>query len=212
MTDLENRLREVEGKRGAMLLEYEKDKAKWSLEKDHFNSKTGELQENVERLEKKIETLLRENEKLKNDKNNTKRSTSNLNRANQSGINNSILGGIKDSNTTTFIPSYKDKEGGHYERSKPYNMGSNIPQSTNPYQKDFNKLFEGIDMNSSRIGSDKSFEKYDSTKFDKYDSNPYNKYAHKFSIRPTNSKTSSSSTNPIKLIDEENGNPETTEK
>ena len=40
INDIENRLREVEAKRGQLMLDYEKDKAKFSLEKDHWESKT----------------------------------------------------------------------------------------------------------------------------------------------------------------------------
>lgn len=206
ITDIENRLREVEGKRGAMLLEYEKDKAKWSLEKDHFNSKSTELQENVERLEKKVETLLRENEKLKADKNNSKRSSSI--KQNQM-VNNSFIGAI--ANAGGFMPT---KEMAQFASNKVFN-----PLSNNPYQKDFNKLFEN-DLNSSRFlssdrnDSNKSFEKYDSNLNSNRYENPYSKLAHKFSIRPTANLNSSSSTvntqgNQQK---EENGNGNTEEK
>lgn len=193
ITESENRLREVEGKRGALLLEYEKDKAKWSLEKDHYSSKTSELQEIVEKLEKKIENLLRENEKLKSDKNNTKRSTSRNTLA--AGMSSSILtsagniGNInRDSTTTGFFAGLKEKDWSQYNQPKPYNSSANVNNSNNPYQKEINKLLDNIDnLNSSRnIIDDKSFEKYDSSKFDKYD-NPYNKYTnnHKYSIKPS---------------------------
>ena len=62
-------LREAEGKRGVLLLELEKEKAKWDIEKDNLNTKCQELNDKVNSLEKKNETLLRENEKLKNEKN-----------------------------------------------------------------------------------------------------------------------------------------------
>jgi len=216
ITESDNRLREVEGKRGAMLLEYEKDKAKWSLEKDHYNSKTSELQEIVEKLEKKIENLLRENEKLKSDKNNTKRSTSRNTLV--TGLNSSVLpptGNLnKDISNTGFFANIKDKDFCQFNQQKVFN--SVLNSSNNPYQKDINKLLDNIDnLNSSRINlDDKSFEKYDSSKFDKYE-NPYNKYSnHKYSIKPSslmnskeNSLNNTSSSNFVnKLLKDEDLN------
>ncbi len=65
ISDYEIRLRELESKRGAYMLEYEKEKAKWGLEKDHYICKNQEYQETIDKLERRNETLLRENEKLK---------------------------------------------------------------------------------------------------------------------------------------------------
>jgi hypothetical protein len=62
-------LREAEGKRGALLLELEKEKAKWNIEKDNLINKNQELNDRITTIEKKNENLLRENEKLKNEKN-----------------------------------------------------------------------------------------------------------------------------------------------
>jgi hypothetical protein len=62
-------LREAEGKKGALLLELEKEKAKWNIEKDNLITKNQELNDRISTNEKKIESLLRENEKLKNEKN-----------------------------------------------------------------------------------------------------------------------------------------------
>ena len=64
INDIENRLREVEVKRRQLMLDYEKDKVKFSLEKDHRESKTKELQDTLDRLEKKIENLLRSSKDL----------------------------------------------------------------------------------------------------------------------------------------------------
>lgn len=51
-----------------MIFEFEKERARWSLEKDHFMNQKQEIQEMVDRLQKKNEDLLKENEKLKSDK------------------------------------------------------------------------------------------------------------------------------------------------
>ena len=69
ITENERGLREAECKRGALLLELEKEKAKWNIEKDNFITKNGELNDKIASLERKNENLLRENEKLKNEKN-----------------------------------------------------------------------------------------------------------------------------------------------
>lgn len=60
ITDSEARCKEAETKRGFIVLEYEKEKARWSLEKDHLTSNIYELQETVERLQKKVEILLKD--------------------------------------------------------------------------------------------------------------------------------------------------------
>ena len=69
ISEIEKNLREAEGKRGALLLELEKEKAKWNIEKDNLINKNQELNERIATIEKKNENLLRENEKLKNEKN-----------------------------------------------------------------------------------------------------------------------------------------------
>ena len=69
IAEIEKNLRDAEGKKGALLLELEKEKAKWNIEKDNLISKYSELNDKLTRLEKKNESLLRENEKLRNEKN-----------------------------------------------------------------------------------------------------------------------------------------------
>ena len=69
IAEIEKNLREAEGKRGALLLESEKEKAKWDIEKDNLYTKVSELNDKIASLEKKNESLLRENERLKNEKN-----------------------------------------------------------------------------------------------------------------------------------------------
>ena len=62
-------MRDAEGKKGSLLLELEKEKAKWNIEKDNLVTKYSELNDKLTRVEKKNEGLLRENEKLRNEKN-----------------------------------------------------------------------------------------------------------------------------------------------
>ena len=68
IADIEKNLREAEGKRGVLLLELEKEKAKWDIEKDNLQTKCQEYNDRIITLEKKNENLLRDNEKLKNEK------------------------------------------------------------------------------------------------------------------------------------------------
>jgi len=194
INEIETRNRDAESKRGVLMLDYEKDKAKWSLEKDHFLSKVSDFQETVEKIEKKNETLLRENEKLKIDKNNIKRSSSNLRNPNPntSMMNTSILGGKIDNNTSTFI---SNKDISQYNQPRLFN--NNPTSSTNPYGKEMNKILGELDtVNTSKILNEKSFERYDSSKYDKYDTS-YNKF--KYAIRSSNSVIP-------KPKEEENGN------
>ena len=59
---------EVESKRGVMMMEFEKERAKWSLERDHLLLQKNESQEVIAKLEKRKENLLLENDKLKSER------------------------------------------------------------------------------------------------------------------------------------------------
>ena len=43
ITDLENKYKEVESKRSALIFEFEKERAKWNLDKDHLNNLKNDL-------------------------------------------------------------------------------------------------------------------------------------------------------------------------
>ena len=92
IAEIEKNLREAEGKRGALLLESEKEKAKWDIEKDNLYNKVSELNDKIQTLEKKNESLLRENERLKNEKNNLRNRGYNKN--NESRYVSHISGGV----------------------------------------------------------------------------------------------------------------------
>lgn len=79
MSLIENKYKDAEQKRNQLLFEYEKERSKWNMDKDHLIQQKNESQELVEKLEKKKELLLRENEKLRNDNKVTKRSINLLN-------------------------------------------------------------------------------------------------------------------------------------
>ena len=65
--ELETRLKEIEGRKGASLFEYEKDKARWKVERDQLISEKLALLENLDNQTQKVEALTRENEKVKAD-------------------------------------------------------------------------------------------------------------------------------------------------
>lgn len=72
--ELEQKYKEVESRRSALIFEFEKERAKWNLDKDHLTNLRNELTDQLDKLEKKKEMLLRENEKLKNEQRATRRS------------------------------------------------------------------------------------------------------------------------------------------
>ena len=67
MRDLEGKGTSVTAKQTELLLNFEKERAKWEHEKSYILNQKEDATENSARLEKKVESLLRENEKLKND-------------------------------------------------------------------------------------------------------------------------------------------------
>lgn len=75
-----SKLRETEGKgtsvqakQTEILLNFEKERAKWEHEKSYLMNQKEDAIESQQRLEKKVESLLRENEKLKNDMRNNRK-------------------------------------------------------------------------------------------------------------------------------------------
>ena len=74
ISEAEQKYRESESKRNALIFEHEKERAKWNLERDHLINQKNELQDTLDKLEKKKEMLLRENEKLKNESKVSRRS------------------------------------------------------------------------------------------------------------------------------------------
>lgn len=68
LNEVEQKCKDLENKRSSMIFEFEKERAKWGLERDHLANGKQEAQEQIERIQRKQETLLRENEKLKNDR------------------------------------------------------------------------------------------------------------------------------------------------
>lgn len=43
--DLENKYKEIENKRSCLIFEFEKERAKWNLDKDHLMNMKNDLQE-----------------------------------------------------------------------------------------------------------------------------------------------------------------------
>lgn len=67
--EVEQKSKEVDNKRSTMVFEFEKERAKWGLEKDFLVTQKQEVQEQLDRAQRKCEQLLKENERLKTDKN-----------------------------------------------------------------------------------------------------------------------------------------------
>ena len=67
MRDVEGKGTRVEAKQTEMLLNFEKERAKWEHEKNYIMSLKDDATEKAERLDKKVEYLTRENEKLRNE-------------------------------------------------------------------------------------------------------------------------------------------------
>ncbi|CAD8065990.1 unnamed protein product [Paramecium primaurelia] len=74
LVELETKYKDVESKRSTLIFEFEKERAKWNLDRDHLNNIKNELSDQLEKLGDKKEQLLRENEKLKNEQRATRRS------------------------------------------------------------------------------------------------------------------------------------------
>jgi hypothetical protein len=68
LQEVESRFGEADSKRGQQVFEFEKERAKWSYERDQLINQKSEAQEIIARLEKKKDSLLLENEKLKNER------------------------------------------------------------------------------------------------------------------------------------------------
>eukprot|EP00826_Nyctotherus_ovalis_P040950 TRINITY_DN4076_c0_g1_i3.p1 TRINITY_DN4076_c0_g1~~TRINITY_DN4076_c0_g1_i3.p1 ORF type:complete len:227 (-),score=51.93 TRINITY_DN4076_c0_g1_i3:156-836(-) len=63
LQEIESKYIEADRKRSAMMMDFEKERAKWSLERDHLV-----VQEVIATLEKKKENLILENDKLKSER------------------------------------------------------------------------------------------------------------------------------------------------
>lgn len=212
--EIDEKIKEIDSRKKTISLEFEIERAKWSIEKENLISKVIEQAESIERLEKKNETLLRENEKLKTDKSNHKRSSSRAglnigvnNPPSMNSLNNSI------SNNNYFSTTNKDYTSRYDNNtSRPY--GNLLSSITNPYstnKQDSNRVLDnstndGNSINSSRNFNEKSFEKYEpkiDSRYDKIDNN-FSKY-NLFNKPPTGS--GKKNTNFI-LKKEENGSSE----
>ena len=189
INDIENRLREVEAKRGHLMLEYEKDKAKFSLEKDHLESKNKELQDTLDRLEKKIENLLRENEKFRNDK--TVSNNNSISKRNSSTNYRNIISNTNNNNNSTILPNYNnvlnnstinpmvERDLNSYNQPKLYNPFStnNVNYVKPTISSNLEKSFNNNESNNSNNDSNNKVN----TNNIYYQNN--NKNSNKFAIR-----------------------------
>lgn len=67
LLEIEHKEKNSESKRSAMMFEFEKEKAKWALEKDKLITEIDNITEALKKAKRKKDTVLKENERLKND-------------------------------------------------------------------------------------------------------------------------------------------------
>ncbi len=116
MGDIEVRCKELENKRSTMIFDFEKERAKFSLERDHLNTQKSEMQEQIDRLERRKEALLRENEKLKNESRSKRTGYvpgSGAGKFNATMFGSTLLNKMQKENSTTisqnFVPGMMSK-------------------------------------------------------------------------------------------------------
>jgi len=218
-SEIDDKIKEFDAKKKTLSLEFEIERAKWSIEKENLFSKVADQTETIERLEKKNETLLRENEKMKTDKSNiNKRSTSRAglnigvnNPPNMNNLNNSIT------NNNYYSTTNKEYSTRYDNSSRPYGSILGNMTNTNAYSNNKQDINRALDnstsndinsINSSRNFNDKSFDKYDTKIDSRYDNvdNNFSKYNF-FNQKPPISGTAKT-TNFLLNKKEENGSSE----
>lgn len=65
--EAEHKTKSSEAKRSNMIFEFEKEKARWALEKDNLISEIESLSESIKKAKRKRDVVLKDNERLKND-------------------------------------------------------------------------------------------------------------------------------------------------
>jgi hypothetical protein len=74
LAEIETKAKEADKMRSQHMFEYEKERAKWQLEKDQYQCKMQEMEEQVEKLVHQKETLMKENTRIKLESKSTKSS------------------------------------------------------------------------------------------------------------------------------------------
>ena len=67
LNEIERKLKTSENQRSNMLFNFEKEKAKWALEKDNLLSEIDNLTESLKKIKRKRDAVVKDNEKLKHD-------------------------------------------------------------------------------------------------------------------------------------------------
>lgn len=91
LRDMEGKGTNVQARQTELLLNFEKERAKWDHEKSFLVNQKDDAIDNADRLQKKVEILLRDNEKLKNDLRNSRRNMYNA-AANTSNYQAAMVG------------------------------------------------------------------------------------------------------------------------
>lgn len=74
LSEVETKCKDAEKMRSQHMFEYEKERARWQLEKDQYMCKLQEMEEQVEKLVHQKETLMKENTRIKLESKSTKSS------------------------------------------------------------------------------------------------------------------------------------------
>ena len=125
--ELEHKVKNSESKRSYMIFEFEKEKAKWTLEKDKFISEIESLTENLKKAKRRKEALAKENEKLKTDFRNHRKFL-------HSSVMNSTTGAISNKNLEV---KKSDSISESQKEFKPRSSLGKSPKSTKAYIGDF---------------------------------------------------------------------------
>lgn len=146
------------------MFEYEKDRAKWQLEKDNLNNIRVELSEQVEKLQLRKDQLLRDNEKLRAENKGSRKylfgNVSNLPPTGSSGtsslssthhastsatrymVGKSLSGAVGNSLSSAINKMKENKyigSGSSMTRDDDVNIGSVTSQHTTPNTKHYNR-------------------------------------------------------------------------
>jgi len=151
ITEAEQKSKDIENRRGTLVFEHEKERAKWNLERDHLMNQRNDFQELVKKLEKKKEDLLRDNEKLKNESRITRRSIT----LTGSGLTSNLVLSNKSINPTTKLrPS---SPGGSFQLKSTLGSDKNLADITNYSSGGGLKMYESkSNSGMSRSGTSTS--------------------------------------------------------
>ena len=164
LSEYEQKAKESESRRASLMFEYEKERAKWQLERDNLLGQKAENLETIEKLQSKKDQLLRENEKMRAEQKGSRKylfgnatnipsgnSSQQMSHANSTSATRYQVGKSISSSITNNVLSQainKMKENNKYmggyggqssNRDDDVNIGQSSNQHTTPNSKPFNR-------------------------------------------------------------------------